>query len=109
MNPLRTIAEEGKSYALCVPAQMRISIRGMELMLRDFTRDCGKRPSAILLTRECMAQLCREANRSARIFADDSDGRYPSFQGVMIDYIDPDDTFDIPIVELVTDEVRGNG
>jgi hypothetical protein len=82
------VAHVDGDYALQVPAAMTISLRGMHLMLRDFTRDYERPPRTLLMTQDVFRFLCREAVRDHKTFADQVDTETPRFEGVPIAFID---------------------
>lgn len=77
------------AYMLGIPANMRISIRGLELMLRDFTAEQGQAPSGLLMYQLCFRQLCAEAARGEGILADDVNSDVPRFKGIPVTFSDP--------------------
>jgi hypothetical protein len=77
------------AYVLGIPANMTISIRGLELMIRDFTREQEQSPSGLLMYQACFRRLCVEAARNAGMLADDTNSDVPRFNGIPITFSDP--------------------
>lgn len=78
----------GKRYALSVPPNCMISIRGLSLMVADYAKALEGRPIGIILTEQQFTRLCREAERSRSTFADAGSGELPTFEGIPVDLLD---------------------
>lgn len=78
----------GDRYALSVPPSCMISLRGLQLMVEDYTKAYDGRPVGIILTELQFNRLCHEARRAGRTLADEDAGELPTFEGIPIDLLD---------------------
>lgn len=102
-HPKQVEVQPGDRYALSVPPSCMISIRGMELMLSEYTEAYEGRPIGIIITSKQMNRLCIEASRTGDTFADDVSGSQPHFRGIPVGLMDDDADFDAIIVGVESD------